>query len=208
MERIGWTSAFAFAWLVWLGGMAIGYAVVEWTSRLPAEMIEIPSHMFGAAQPPPQEEATARALAAQSSWDVFLFILARNFSVYLWLLAGLLSAGAITFLVLFANGILLGQAIGVALWQGMPPGAVGDLLLPHGVLELGTFCIAGAVGFQGLRVLREWSERGWAAVRALRLGLVLAFGGAALAVAAGVEAFVTADLAEALYATVSRKTQP
>ena len=116
------------------------------------------------------------------------------------MLAGLLSAGAITFLVLLFNGIFLGQTVGFAVWHGISPSTIGDLLLPHGVLEMGTFCIAGAVGFQGPRLLREWSRHGWAIVKALRLGVVLAFGVAALAVAAGVETVVVADSVRALRA--------
>ena len=49
------------------------------------------------------------------------------------------------------------------------------------------------MGFQGLRVLRAGAQRGWAVLKALRLGLVLAFGAAALTVAAGVETVVVAD---------------
>ena len=78
--------------------------------------------------------------------------------------------------------------------SGLPAGALADLLLTHGVLEIGALCIAGAVGFQGLWLALHWSRGGWSAVRALRLGWVLAFGLAALTVAAGVEAFVTTGL--------------
>ena len=195
MERIAWTSAFALAALVWLGGMAVGFWVVDWASGQPAEMIELPQELLRNADV--VEAANAEhAIAEKSPLHVFLFILGRNLSVYLWLLAGLLSAGAITFLVLLFNGVILGQTIGFAAWHGISAGTIGDLLLPHGVLEMGTFCIAGAVGFQGPRLLREWSRHGWAVVKALRLGLVLAFGAAALAVAAGVEAVLVKDLAQ------------
>ena len=195
MERITWTSAFALAALVWLGGMAIGFGVVDWARGLPAEMVELPEELLRNADVVEAAKAE-HAIAEESSWRVFLFILGRNLSVYLWLLAGLLSAGAITFLVLLFNGVLLGQTVGFGVWQGISAGTMGDLLLPHGVLEVGTFCIAGAVGFQGPRLLREWSQHGWAAVKALRLGLVLAYGAAALAVAAGVEAVLVKDLAQ------------
>ena len=195
MERIAWTSAFALAALVWLGGMAIGFWVVDWASGLPAERVELPEELLRNADV--VEAANAEnAIAEQSPLRVFLFILGRNLSVYLWLLAGLLSAGAITFLVLLFNGVFLGQTVGFAVWHGISAGTMADLLLPHGILEVGTFCIAGAVGFQGPRLLREWSQHGWAAVKALRLGLVLAYGAAALAVAAGVEAVLVKDLAQ------------
>ena len=192
MERIAWASAFALACLVLFGGMAVGYAVVHWASNLPAEMVEIPQELLDGIEMPAQAGAE-QAVATGPPKDLFIFILARNFSVYVWLLAGLLSAGAITFAVLLFNGISLGQTIGFAVWNGLPPGVIVDLVAPHGVLEMGTLCIGGAVGFQGLRVLRAGAQRGWAVLKALRLGLVLAFGAAALTVAAGVETVVVAD---------------
>ena len=132
---------------------------------------------------------------ADSFLDLFLLILGRNLAVYVWLLTGLVSAGATTFAVLLYNGVGLGQAIGFAAWLGLPAGAIADLLLPHGMLELGAFCIGGAVGFQGFRLALGAHRPSWESVKALRLGLVLAFGVCALALAAAVEASVTAELA-------------
>ena len=192
MERVAWTSAFALACLVLLGGMTVGYAVVHWVSNLPAERVEVPQDLLDGVEMTPQTRKDL-SVAAGPSADLFIFILGRNFSVYVWLLAGLLSAGAITFAVLLFNGISLGQTIGFAVWSGLPPGVIVDLVAPHGVLEMGTFCIGGAVGFQGLRVVRRGAQSGWAVLKTLRLGLVLAFGAVALAVAAGVEALVVAD---------------
>ena len=172
--------------------MAVGYAVVHWASNLPAERLEIPQELREGVEMT-MHSGAEQAVATGPSADLFIFIFGRNLSVYVWLLTGLLSAGAITFAVLLFNGISLGQTIGFAVWNGLPPGVIVDLVAPHGVLELGTLCIGGAVGFQGLRVLREGAQRGWAVLKALRLGLVLAFGAAALAVAAGVETVVVAD---------------
>ncbi len=206
MTTIKWTKAFAFSWLIWLGGMAIGFAVVMWTSHLPVDIPEPTPGVLVAEQVdagtsadegPSQEELMGND-KTRSSLDLFLFILGRNLTVYVWLLAGLLSAGTITFLVLLSNGIALGQAIGFATWSGLPAGALADLLLPHGVLEVGTFCIAGAVGFQGFRLAMNWSQRNSETIKVLRLGLVLAFGVCALAVAAGVEAVITGELAASL----------
>ena len=192
MERIAWTRAFGLAWLVLLGGAAVGYAVVHWASNLPAERVEIPQELLDGVEMTTHSGAE-QAVATGPPAQLFIFIFGRNLSVYVWLLAGLLSAGAVTFAVLLFNGVSLGQTIGFAVWNGLPPGLIVDLVAPHGVLEIGTLCIGGAVGFQGLRVLREGAQRGWAVLKALRLGLVLAFGAAALAVAAGVEAVVVAD---------------
>ena len=134
--------------------------------------------------------ATAPQAVPRSKSKLVFFILGRNSAVYLWLLAGLLSAGTVTFVVLAYNGIQLGLTIGLALQAGMPGRLLAELILPHGVLEVGAFCIAGAVGFQGLR-LGTWSRHGWGFVKALRLGWVLAFGAGALTCAAAIEAYVT-----------------
>lgn len=186
MHLFAWRWTFALACLVWLGGTALGYSIMASAgefSPLEAETVDAS-----------EAEKTA-AGEEMTSWRLFAFILGRNGMVYCWLLTGLLCGGVSTFLVLAGNGLVLGQAIGAATASGMPPGAVVDLLLTHGVLEVGAFCVAGAVGFQGLWLLLHWSKTGRQAVRQLRLGWVFAFGAVALTVAAGVEAFVTADLA-------------
>ncbi len=195
VKPVRWGFAFVASWLIWLGGTALGLGIVEWTESMPAEAKELPEEWLEAAADAAEQEVAE--VAAPSRLDEFLFILGRNLTVYVWLLAGLLSAGAITLLVLLANGVALGQTLGFAMASGMPTSAAVDLLFTHGVLELGTFCIAGAVGFQGLRLAFDGSERGWAVVKSMPWRTVLAFGVAALTAAAGVEAVVTADLAAA-----------
>ena len=191
-----WTNAFLLAVLVWMAGMAGGYAVVQAAkdlpSDLPAPIVVEDAHNAGAHGPP------MNVAAPGSGAGLVAFIFRRNLSVYIWILAGLLSAGAATFVVLLVNGIMLGHTIGLAHATGVAPGTLVNLLLPHGVLEVGTFCIAGAVGFQGFRIAVDWSGNGWSAVRSLRLGLVLAYGALALAVAAVLETFVTGALAAAM----------
>ena len=201
-ERLNWTGAFALSWSIWLGGAAFGFALVEWTKGLPIELPESPSVGVDAARPAAAGSTAAGigqerppAGEADSFLDLFLLILGRNLAVYVWLLTGLVSAGATTFAVLLYNGVGLGQVIGFAAWLGLPAGAIADLLLPHGMLELGAFCIGGAVGFQGFRLALGAHRPSWESVKALRLGLVLAFGVCALALAAAVEASVTAELA-------------
>ena len=212
MQPIGWLCAFGLALLVWIGGMVAGYALVDWASGLPAaDLIDALAEMPTAVQSaesegsPLEGDATAdvRPEQAKTGWDLFLFIWSRNVSVYVWLLMGLLSAGAITFVVLLMNGITLGQTIASAVWSGVPVSAVGDLLLPHGVLEIGAFCIAGAVGFQGLRFALGRLQVSREGIRPLRLGVVAAFGVCALAVAAGVEAFVTIEFVDAIRADMA-----
>ena len=176
--------------------MAIGYAIEHAASDLPRDL---PAHVV------PEDARSAGAhgvpelgTAPESDAGLVAFIFRRNLSVYVWILAGLLSAGAVTFVVLLANGVMLGHTIALAYGNGVAPAALSSLLLPHGVLEVGTFCIAGAVGFQGFRIASNWGRHGWSAVRSLRLGLVFAYGAVALAVAAVLETFVTGTLAAAM----------
>ena len=197
-----WTGAFLLAWAVWIAGMAAGFAIVEWATHLPSELPAAVAETSagingGAAKRGPLNADTADH-RPRTPTAVFTFIFGRNLTVYLWLLAGLLSAGSITFAVLLGNGIVLGQTIGLAVDAGLSPTVVAHLLLPHGVLELGTFCIAGAVGFQGLRLACDWTGTGWPTVRNFRLGLVVVYGAGALAAAAGLETLVTGALAESL----------
>lgn len=191
-----WARAFLLAAVVWTAGMAGGYGVFQAAKDLPSDVPVLPmseDERDADAGVMPAPEA-----APVSDAGLLAFIFRRNLTVYLWLLAGLLSAGAVTFVVLLANGIMLGNTIGLAHAAGMTPAMLSNLLLPHGVLEVGAFCIAGAVGFQGFGIAADWGRNGWRAIRSLHLGLVLAYGTLALAVAAALETFVTGALAEAM----------
>lgn len=192
MQHTRWATAFVLAALVWAGGTAAGVGIANRVERMAL------AHADHALAPAPRqavEEAGAGEQAlGGSDATVFLFILGRNSAVYIWLLFGLLSAGAVTFVVLLYNGIQLGFTIGFALQSGMGGGVLADLLLTHGVLELGAFFVAGAVGFQGFHLARGWLRGRRESVKALRLGSVLLFGACALTSAAAIEAFITSRL--------------
>ena len=195
MHLFDWRSTFALACLIWLGGTAAGYAVMASANTELPLLESLPQGEASADDAAPPEDA---GVDEQTPWQLFTFILGRNLTVYVWLLTGVLCAGVSTFFVLAGNGLALGHTIGSAMAAGLPASGLADLLLTHGVLEVGVLCVAGAVGFQGLSLVLHWSESGWQAVRQLQLGKVLGFGVVALTVAAGVEAFVTAELAAAL----------
>lgn len=185
MDRHNWLATFAMACLVLSAGMAMGHAFAMWMDTLPVGRLT-------------QVDLVATTAPAddRSGWSLFAFILRNNLAVYLLLLFGLVSAGAVTFVILLGNGIALGQVIGLARLSGMSNGTLVELLLPHAVLELGALCVAGAVGFQGFRLVLGLSTVEGLSLRSLRLGLVLGFGVCALTTAAGVEAFVTAEFAK------------
>ncbi|MDE0422892.1 MAG: stage II sporulation protein M [Gammaproteobacteria bacterium] len=182
-----WFGNFCCAVAVLLIGLASGMGIADWISSMPTETL---TSMGGAR---PTESSIDR-----TAWELFAFILRRNMTVFVVLLLGLVSAGTVTIVVLLGNGIAIGQLIGFAKGAGMSNVAVANLLLPHGVLELGALCVAGAVGLQGARIALRLPTLNRACLGSLRLGLVLAYGLASLSVAAGIEAFVTADYAESL----------
>lgn len=193
MKHTRWASAFVLAALVWAGGTAAGIGIAN---RIEHMALADADHARAPAPPPQDAGEAAAAEQARGGADatVFWFILGRNSAVYIWLLFGLLSAGTVTFVVLLYNGIQLGFTIGFALQSGMGGGVLADLLLTHGVLELGAFFVAGAVGFQGFRLARGWLGGRRESVKALRLGLVLLFGACALTSSAAIEAFITSRL--------------
>ena len=180
-----WGGCFFGAVLVLLVGMAAGLAVAEWINAMPA----------GSTQPVAADKPRA---AEPTDWQLFGFILRRNLTVFVMLLLGVVSAGLVTVVVLLGNGLAIGQLIGFAGASGMSRVDVAHLLLPHGVLEMGALCVAGAVGLQGFRLAIKTSTLDRRSFRSLRLGVVLVFGLGALATAAGVEAFVTVEIAESL----------
>lgn len=182
-----WLRCFGCAWVLLLAGLVAGIAVADWINAMPAETIS-PSTVD---RPGGHE---------RSGWELFAFILRRNMTVYVVLLLGVVSAGLVTIVVLVGNGMALGQLIGFAGAAGMSLADVANLLLPHGVLELGALCVAGAVGLKGIPLAFRISAVDRQSVKSLRLGTVLVFGLVALTVAAGVEAFVTAEIADSIRA--------
>ena len=193
MKDVRWALAFALAAAVWAAGTGAGVLFVERAGEWTLD------HAGGAFHASALEEAERDrdpTPAQPSAGALFLFILGRNTAVYLWLLAGLLSAGAVTLVVLFYNGMQLGLTMGFAQQAGMPAGAMTDLLLTHGVLELGAFFVAGAVGFQGVRLAAEWMRSRHVSFTALHLGTTLLFGLCALTGAAAIETFVTPRLVQ------------
>lgn len=180
-----WGGCFFGAVLVLLVGVAGGIAIAEWINAMPA------------GSTPPVASDNPRG-AEPTDWELFAFILRRNMTVFVMLLLGVVSAGLLTVVVLLGNGLAVGQLIGFAGALGMSRVDVAHLLLPHGVLELGALCVAGAVGLQGIRLAFRISTVDRRSFKSLRLGAVLVFGFGALATAAAVEAFVTVEIAESL----------
>ena len=184
-RKDNWNRCFFGAVFVLLVGLVAGLAIAEWINAMPAG----PTSPVAANRSPGAEPA---------GWELFAFILRRNMTVFLMLLLGLVSAGLVTVVILLGNGLAVGQLIGFARASGISHVDVAYLLLPHGVLELGALCVAGAVGLRGIGLAFRISSIDRRHFKSLRLGAVLVFGLGALTTAAGVEAFVTVEIAESV----------
>lgn len=81
----------------------------------------------------------------------------RNTIVYLLIVAGVVTGGALTVAVLFSNGVGLGLTMTIAHAQGcLGPGIV--VTMPHGLFELMGFLIGGTIGLRGYSILASWLD--------------------------------------------------
>lgn len=192
MERFGqpagrrkWTWGLVASSAIWGAGTALGVQLVPDAQPSPD------TSPVQALLPPSTD------LSAPGEPDcLYVHILARNLAVYAWLLCGLVSGGLTTLGVLFFNGVLLGQTTAAAIGMGMSPGRLAWLLLPHGIPEVGTFLIAGAMGLRGAKLLVHWMT-GMGDPHALRgLWAPARVGCLALVAAAAIEVGVTVPLAD------------
>jgi stage II sporulation protein M len=187
--------------------------MLEWYRRLPARvrgwvpyvggaalamgLVGILGFGVGAASPP----ATSLPIRGPDPpppsagiWTVF----AHNAGIALGAAAGVLTFGVYTTWVVLVNGFTIGAVAADAVEaNGWAWAALG--LLPHGVVELPAFWLAGAVGFRWLAFVRTVARGDrdriggpWLVLESLA---VVGFALALLLVAAVVEVLVTFRLA-------------
>lgn len=104
--------------------------------------------------------------------------------------------------LLFANGFTLGVAAHSAVQSGVPPSVIVAVVVPHGVLEVVGFSLAGAVGFrvpvEVVRYLAGHRDRLVATDTPSAVGKQFLLAGLLIVVAAAVEVFVSFRLADLL----------
>ena len=91
---------------------------------------------------------------------LFAMIAGRNLTVLGFLLSGLFTFGFMSATVLAYNGFALGGLVRNGLAMGMEQVVLAGLLLPHGVLELTGFVLAGAIGLRGWSLGRDAMRSG------------------------------------------------
>lgn len=198
-----WAATLAAVVGCWCIGAAAGLGYT--LTNQPAASPEAVTHPDGgdaglqsAASPP--RFAAAQPSSRPTGTDLFFRILGRNLSVYAWLLCGVACLGISTVVVLLFNGIHFGQIVGLALAAGATARSVAWLTVPHGVLELAAFFLAGCVGILGPRLAMAWFRHrgglGGELRRLVQLWPLTLAGAAAVALAAAIEAFVTLPLAQ------------
>ena len=120
---------------------------------------------------------------------LFVMIARRNLTVLAFLLSGLFTFGLMSAAVLAHNGFALGGLIRNSLAMGMEPNVLAGLILPHGVLELTAFVLAGALGLRGWSLGRDAVRSGRWEFAGVRTTTVVSV--AAIVVAAVIESTIT-----------------
>ncbi|WP_343161660.1 stage II sporulation protein M [Natrialba sp. INN-245] len=131
------------------------------------------------------------------------FFIVNNSQPFLLSIVGALSVGVLTAAIMLFNGIIVGNVVGALVGEtGIDYVIVG--LVPHGVFELAALFIAAGVGF---RLLYRFAERiiGYRDAfltkpYLLRTTALVVFAWLMLVLAAFVEAYITPELLEMLFA--------
>lgn len=133
--------------------------------------------------------------------DLWL-IAGRNLRIGLQLLIGIVSLGIYSFIQLFSTGIALALTLKAGLGAGV---ALGQLLLalaPHTVPEFAGFILLGALEFEALRLAYHklrYDQLPFDRARLVRLTKQALLGLALIALAAGVEVYLTLPLLKRLF---------
>ena len=189
-RRYVWFSVGLFA----VGGL-LGAALLVAGVDLTELLLEMLEEEFA-----PPEDDPEGDLEIDLSATFFVF---QNTPPFLMAVFGVLTLGLATFLVMFVNGVIVGNvALSTAGIAGIDFVIVA--LLPHGIFELPALFVAAGVGF---RLLHRLGQRAIGSREAfvtreylVRTGTLVVFGWFLLVVAAFVEAYLTPTLLEVLFA--------
>ncbi|WP_255192736.1 stage II sporulation protein M [Natronobeatus ordinarius] len=131
------------------------------------------------------------------------FFVVQNTPPFLFSIAGAITLGLFTAIIMLVNGLLIGNiALSMAAVVGVDFILVG--LLPHGIFELPALFVAAGVGF---RLVHRFGQRILGSREAFvtkaylsRTAVLVVFAWLLLVVAAFVEAYLTPALLDALFA--------
>ncbi|MDB4874017.1 MAG: hypothetical protein JWM41_463 [Gemmatimonadetes bacterium] len=152
---------------------------------------------LGIITTPHSQESGGAVMGRASGGDLFLRIAANNLIAVAILLAGRWTAGVSAAAGLMVNGVKIARLTRLLHTSGVTAAGIMMMLGPHGIIEVPVLLIAGAFGLGGFQALtvafgatRETGRPHRAAGR--RTVYLL---GAALVVAAAIEAWISQPLA-------------
>jgi len=126
------------------------------------------------------------------------YILSNNARVLSLMVLGTFSLGLVTLFALFVNGVVVGL-VGTLALANVSPLVLAALLVPHGILEIPAFLLAGALAFRIahriVRYLLAYDETPLTRVEGYEIAVLLVVLFCLLAVAAWIEVNVTPAVA-------------
>ncbi|MDD1667532.1 MAG: stage II sporulation protein M [Methanomicrobiales archaeon] len=141
-----------------------------------------------------QEEVVGK-VDAQDPVSLSAFIFANNLQACILLFLGGVTVGLLTLFIIASNGVIIGGIMELVREEkGLL--YVAAAILPHGIFEIPSFIISGALGFiLGAALLAEWQGGGDMAGTAERHGRTFLLVVVPLvAIAALIEAFITPQI--------------
>ncbi|SIR91682.1 stage II sporulation protein M [Natronorubrum thiooxidans] len=131
------------------------------------------------------------------------FFIMNNTPPFLAAIAGAITLGAVTLLIMVFNGVLVGNIV-AAMGAQTGLGVIFALLVPHGIFELPALFVAAGVGFRFVHRIGQRIAGSRASLVTKRYlaqtAALVGFAWLLLVLAAFVEAYVTGLLADALVA--------
>ena len=165
-----------------------------WAIHSPVAATGLLPGQFASAANGPRSHALHLSAAGHAIFSSSIFT--NNIGVTFLVFAGGLTLGLVTLGVLAYNGVILGVLAGLTLRAGKFALFV-RLVVPHGVLELSCFTVAGAAGLRMAWAMIDpgTTTRGASLRAAARPAVALVLGTAPCLVVAGLtEGFVTPEL--------------
>jgi stage II sporulation protein M len=141
-----------------------------------------------------QEEVVGK-VDAKDPYSLSVFLFANNLQACILLFLGGVTVGLLTLFIIASNGVIIGGIMELVREErGLL--FVAAAILPHGIFEIPSFIISGALGLiLGGALLAEWQGGGDMAAVAERHGRTFLLVVVPLvAIAAVIEAFITPEI--------------
>ena len=141
------------------------------------------------------KDAVAGEIIGDSPFVLFGKLFLNNIQACIFLFIGGATFGILSVFILTTNGLIIGSVVELVR-ENQGTAFIIAALLPHGIFEIPSFLISGALGFTLARAIwDEWKGTGDAAATAAHLGKIFVLVVVPLVLlAAFVEAFITPEI--------------